>query len=199
MEYETEWKKEEIKWKEDYSLVQKFIAGDSLSGQNLYENLELFLFYYLKKQFKTFSISKEELEDLQLDIICATIRDINKYTGKSKFSTWVIGYARNFVYRKRQQILKEHIRFKRLILSYSETFLDPSILLLKKEKSEMLMQQLKKLEYLTYQIFYLRFFHEKTFHEIATAIDITYAEVLQKYRTGVLVLRELVEPYFKIL
>lgn len=185
-----------VKYLEDYMAVQKFIDGDSTFLEGLYNSLDYFLICYLRKNLLSFQVSYLELEDLRQSIYCATLRDIHKYTGGSRFSTWVIGYARNFVFRKRKELINEQVRYRRFISMYSEDFLDPFLLLLRKENIKLIHEKLECLEEITCKIFYLRFFEEMTFRDIASCIGICYGQVLVKYRVGVISLKEMLASYF---
>jgi len=83
-----------IKYKEDYELVHRYLSGDRDAGERLYANVYPFVLAMIKKYGATKEFTIDEIQDVAQDTFKESINKLTLYNGTSKFSTFVIGIAK---------------------------------------------------------------------------------------------------------
>lgn len=178
------------KWRQDYQLAVDFRSGNQSSGDKLYSEVDSLLFSYLHKRLDSYSVSKEDIQDLKIEIICKTLVDIHKYNGTCKFSTWVLGYANNYIYLKISELMKEQKKMNRLIESYEYFYQDPLNLLIYREYKSYLQKHLLTLDSESYLVIYYHFFEFMSFSEISTIFSQAPSTTYYWYNKGLKFLRQ---------
>ena len=122
-----------IKYKNDYNLVHRYLCGDEEAGRILYADVYIFIRSSIYKLTKTSIFSDEDREDILQDTLMTSIEKLDIYNGTSKFSTFLYGIARNKI--------KERLRSKKLDLDIEEYYddlgvvnKDPLSIIIEKEK-----------------------------------------------------------------
>jgi len=86
---------------EDIELIQNIKNGDKKSENNLYCKYKTFLKNYLRKKNKENFYSEFDIEDDVSEILMRVFCNLHSYDfNKSKFSSWVISIANNYVIDK---------------------------------------------------------------------------------------------------
>ncbi|TGK62059.1 RNA polymerase sigma factor [Leptospira wolffii] len=81
---------------EDWAAIQKVLAGDFESFEQLVLRYESMVYSQAKKAFR----NESEAEDFTQDIFLKAFEGLSTFKGRSKFSTWVFSIARNEIIRK---------------------------------------------------------------------------------------------------
>jgi RNA polymerase sigma-70 factor (ECF subfamily) len=128
----------EIKFKEDYGLVNKYLNGDVQSGKILYANVFQFLRKSIFKDTKSDFFTDEDREDILQTTLERSIQKLYSYNGTSKFSTWIISISKYVIKEKIKEISKirerevdNDINIVDIIDVYNQ---DPLKIILTKEK-----------------------------------------------------------------
>lgn len=132
----------DIKFKEDYDLVDKFIRGDEESGRTLYADVFEFLKKFIYKYTNNDVFTDEDRDDILQNTLERSILILCDYNGSSRFSTWIIGISKNIIKEKLREINRisekevlneDKIDFTDIIDLYNQ---DPLNIIIAKEKIE---------------------------------------------------------------
>lgn len=164
-------------WTEDYQKVQRLIQGDQQAGCELFTNLLPLLEAFIRKYSKPLNLTPEEIADLKNDTILTALLKIETFAKKAKFSTWVLGIAKNKILCERAKKVKETKQILACIHSFSLHQELPLCYVLKKEEYQVLQEAYHQLPDREKIVIYLRFFAYYTEMEIAKSLSISQPEV----------------------
>lgn len=117
--------------------------------------------------------NKELSEEIVQETFLVAVKDINKFEGKCKLSTWLCQIAKNIWYKH----LKKEKRIKQISLSEINEFelAEESFeeRLYEKEEKIQLLKKIQKLDEETRNVIYLRIFGNLEYEEIAQIMNKT--------------------------
>lgn len=153
---------EEIKYLEDYKLVDEYLCGNRESGKKLYEKLfegDVLKKYIYKRTSKSV-LSIEDKEEIFEETLKVSVEKLDKYNGKSEFKNFVIGIAENKCKEKIRKVSNSKIvEFDDTKIEYLDDSyynLDPAVIVIKKEEAEKIKRVLSELPAEDKQIIQLR-------------------------------------------
>ena len=116
------------------------------------------------------------------------VKDINKFEGKSKITTWLCQIAKNIWYKQ----LKKEKRIKKISLSEIENIAVESFeeKLYEKDEKLQLLKKIQKLDKETKKVIYLRIFGNLEYEEIAQIMNRTASWARVVYFRGKQKLKE---------
>lgn len=145
----------------------------------------------LYKYIFCLSGNEELSEEIVQDTFLVAVKDINKFKGKCKMSTWLCSIAKNIWY---QQLRKDKNKKNISIDEVSNSlFLEESIEenLCNKETRMELLKSVQKLDEDTRNVIYLRTFGNLNYEEIAEIMNRTSSWARVTYFRGKQKLREM--------
>ena len=181
----------DITYLEDYKLVSAYIEGDEQSGiilySKLFENrmLEKFIYKYTSKS----NLSIEDKQEILEETLMTSVENLWKYNGKSKFTTFVIGFAQNKCkekIRKQKNIIQLEFDDEQIIdEDYNYYNQDPAIIIMKKEEVEKINTAMSKLKEEDKQIIQLRIINEITAKQISEMTGENIEAIYSRYRRAI--------------
>lgn len=184
----------DIKYKDDYALAHKYLCGDREAGYILYASVFDFVKFFIYSRTKSDNINEEDREDILSETLKTSIETLDRYSGTSKFCTFVIGIANNKIkekIRSKGKIVSKEIHIENEIESidiinlYSK---DPLIILIDKEEREDLRDAINQLSDNHKQVIQLRMNGMKSKEiakmtgQSADAVDSMYARALKSLK-----------------
>ncbi len=156
------------------------------------QNIEEIYNQYSKMLYKyIFCLSgNEELsEEIVQDTFLVAVKDINKFEGKCKISTWLCSIAKNIWYQKLKKD-KKNISIDEVsnILIFEESIEEK---LCEKETKIELLKNIQKLDEDTRNVIYLRTFGNLNYEEIAEIMNKTSSWARVTYFRGKQKLKEM--------
>ena len=159
---------------EDEELVSRIREGDA-------ESLDVLVKAYMPRTFRKVRkvVPAEDAEDVTQDIFLNLVRSIGNFQGRSAFATWfdrIISnriadyYRKKFRYGSRfasEELPPEHEPFQE---ANSSMEIDDLLLSLPQHYREVIL---------------MKTFHNLSFGEIASVLDMTYEAARSRYRRGI--------------
>lgn len=146
--------------------------------EEMYEKYSKIIYKYIFCLTKNHELSEEIVQDTFL----VAVKNINKFEGKSKFSTWLCAIAKNIYYKKinklKDNILLEDIN-KELV---SEQFIEDIIC--EKESKLELIKNIQKLDPQSQKVMYLRIYADLSYEEIGEVLGKTSSWARVTYFRG---------------
>lgn len=180
----------------EFTLAQKACNGDVNALQQLYSaDLIIYLERFIYTLTKCDSFSDEDREDIVQKTLETSMRKLSSFNGESRFSTFVIGFAKNVVFKQRD--LSAKTRRRELSLDqYEEQFssllddatgsenycYDPLKILLKKEEKEEIVRALRSLTKEEQVLLMMREVDRIRVKEIATRMNCSEDAVSSRIR-----------------
>lgn len=132
--------------------------------------------------------NKELSEEIVQEAFLVAVKDINKFEGKSKITTWLCQIAKNIWYKQ----LKKEKRIKKISLSEIENIAVESFeeKLYEKDEKLQLLKKIQKLDKETKKVIYLRIFGNLEYEEIAQIMNRTASWARVVYFRGKQKLKE---------
>lgn len=191
----------QIKYPDDYKLVHQYLCGDKSAGHQLYGEAMPLVEKYVLSQIKGSSLEISDVDDIVMDAMKRSIERLDRYNGSSKFSVFLIGFAKN--------VIKEALRNKNKTVSFEEisddkyentiTLLNqnPLIILLKKETRENIKSAIDNLSPEHKQIIHLRLFNKVPVKTIADLSNESVAAIDSRFRRAIKALRKNLKEFHK--
>ena len=173
-----------IKHRDDYELAHKYLCGDMRAGDTLYAAAFDKVRGYIKNHPNAQTLSKADRDDIFEDAMLTSVTILERYNGKSAFSTFVCGIANNKILEKLKANKREVLKSERIIEISEVThyYDDPPDILIDKELREAVAKAQEMLSPDHRQVIQLRFNGMKA-SEIAQMINSTeYAVNSMFYR-----------------
>ncbi len=136
--------------------------------EKMYEKNSKIIYKYIFCLTKNHELSEEIVQDTFL----VAVKNIDKFEGNSKLSTWLCAIAKNIYYKK----LKKNKKIKNVAIDElnnvtSENFIEDIIC--EKESKLEVIKNIQKLDEETKNVMYLRIYAELTYEEIAKVMGKT--------------------------
>lgn len=180
---------EEIPYKEDYKLADEFLCGNKESGEKLYSEPFKMLGGFIYKFTKNSILEEEDQKEIFNETLYESIDKLDRYNGKSKFTTFVMGIAKNKCREKIRQKSNNKIvafddekLFEETLEIYNRNPLD---ILIEKEKIERINLAMSKISLEDSQILQLRITNNMTAKEISNLTGENIEAIYSRYRRAV--------------
>ncbi len=136
--------------------------------EKMYEKYSKIIYKYIFCLTKNHELSEEIVQDTFL----VAVKNIDKFEGNSKLSTWLCAIAKNIYYKK----LKKNKKIKNVAIDElnnvtSENFIEDIIC--EKESKLEVIKNIQKLDEETKNVMYLRIYAELSYEEIAKVMGKT--------------------------
>lgn len=186
----------------DRATVKEVLNGNPESFQKLMDRYYDIIYYTILKMV----YSKKEAEELTLDVFSKAYQNLNTYSEKYAFSTWLFNIATHrgidHIRRKKANIVsivednKEEAESS-VVLS-SETKQHPDEILIKQQLSGELHSLVEELKPLWKELINMRYFKELSYEEIAAQLDMPMGTIKnQLYRAKQKLYKMAVEKRFE--
>ena len=106
------------KYTKDYDLAQMVLLGNTRAWNTLYNSSYDIVRGYVAKRFINTSTWREPAEDIVSETFKRGYANLSKYQGKSQFSTWVCGIAKNIILETHHKAYKNIELINRISHSY---------------------------------------------------------------------------------
>ena len=166
--------------KSDYALIQFAIKGDQKAYEKLMKRYRDSIYYMLLKMVK----NTDDAEDLTIEAFEKAFKNIEKYSPKYAFSTWLFKIASNncidFI-RKKKGITVSIEKTNDKGESYEPAIIDksptPEAAYIKEQKAQILRDTVKTLKPQYRRLIELRYFKEFSYTEISEELDLPLGTV----------------------
>ena len=188
---------------DDYSLVHRYLTGDDDAGRELYKNAYEPLLSYIKANCKGYGFSYADYEDIAEESMTRSVEKLSTYTGNSKFSTFLCGFAKNIIKevckKKGREVLTDFTDPPEdvdmaLTNALSAYGILPEEYVIKKEGRELLwkiLEQLKGESQDHYDIIQLRLINEWPYAQISQFTGETISALDSRYRRALRALKKI--------
>ncbi|MEW6210638.1 MAG: sigma-70 family RNA polymerase sigma factor [Acidobacteriota bacterium] len=148
---------------EEFRLIERIAVGDRDAFHHLYADYERRLLVYLVRM----TGSRQDAEDLMVEVMMTVWQDAVKFKKKSRLSTWIFGIAHNKAMNAlRKKGHKTFIDIEEAVpLTSSDP--DPHLKQIERENQEKVKTALDQLSVEHREVIELTFYHEKSCAEIA--------------------------------
>ena len=180
--------------------LQLVINGDRIAQEQFYTEHEKLIIKLTRK----FCKNKEEQEDIVQVVMEKIFKGLLIFDHNYKFSTWASKVAINVaIDRKRNRSIEfakslERIDFPKqndgedqYVLEPRESYPDPLMSMMKKEKAKLIRETLSLLNEKDREIITMRFLNELSYKEIALQADISMNTVKVSIHRSILELRDI--------
>jgi len=168
--------------KQDQGLVVKAMNGDQLAYGKLLERYKDSIYFMVLKMVN----NKEDAEDLTIEAFGKAFSNIEKYSPKFAFSTWLFKIAVNncidFIRKKR--IDKSSLDEKRssgdggeYSIDIKSPELDPEETYIKEQRKALANEVVERLPDHYRNLIYMRYFEELSYSEISQSLDLPLGTV----------------------
>ena len=171
------------KAKEDYELVLKAQQGDERAFAELLGRYRDSLYFMLLKMVK----NKDDAEDLTIEAFGKAFKNINSYSPKYAFSTWLFKIASNngIDYLRSRKSTRKNVSIDSTHddsdyysnISLVSSSPNPEENMITKQKEVLLRSVIKKLHPDYRKIIMLRYFKEYSYNEIAAELELPIGTV----------------------
>ena len=191
----------QIKYPDDYKLVHQYLCGDKSAGHKLYGEIMPLVEKYVISQIKVSPLEISDVDDIVMDTMKRSIERLDRYNGSSKFSVFLIGFAKNVIKetlrKKSKETSLEEIsdsKYESIITLYNQ---DPLIILLKKERYESIKSAIDNLSPEHKEIIRLRLFNKLPVKTIAELANESVAAIDSRFRRAIKALRKNLKEFHK--
>jgi len=158
-----------IKYKDDYELVDKYIQGNEEAGRILYAQIYEAVKNFIYNRTNKSPLTESNKEDIIMETFETSIRLLNRYTGESKFLTFVIGIAKNKIreYYKKLKVETENVINNNDEIYMKQLQKNPIDVIVDKEKNELINKAINSLSPEYMQIIRLRSYNNVPYKDIS--------------------------------
>ncbi len=186
----------------DLAAVQKALKGDQKAFDELFNRYHDAIFYMLLRMVN----NRNDAEDLTYEAFGKAFKNIEKYSPKYAFSTWLFKIASNnyidFL-RKRKAILvsiDKQDDTGRNVVELEASVLNPEETFISIQKAKILRREVSKLKERYRTLVELRYFEEYSYDEIAKELDLPIGTVkAQLFRAREMLFKKLKNTGIKTL
>jgi len=168
------------KAKHDYKLVKLAISGDEQSYAELMDRYRDAIYYMLLKMVN----NKNDAEDLTIEAFGKAFKNIEQYTPKYAFSTWLFKIATNncidFIRKQKANLISIDQAEEDEDMSappLHSSNLDPEEDMIKNQRVDLMRDVVDKLKPRYRNLIKLRYFKEYSYEEIAQELDLPLGTV----------------------
>ncbi|TGK11555.1 RNA polymerase sigma factor [Leptospira fletcheri] len=172
----------------DWACIQKVLAGDYDSFEELVLRYETLVYSQARKAFR----NETEAEDFTQDVFLKAFEGLSTFKGRAKFSTWVFSIARNEIIRRYR---KDHPEIEASLEGVSaESSPDSSSTqesnLMEKETNEKIRSLVDKLPELYRKPISLHYFENMSYKDISENLNLKMNTLKSYIFRGKEILRE---------
>lgn len=187
---------------QDLQTVQAAVNGDQKAFDELFKRYHDAIYFMLLKMVN----NKNDAEDLTFEAFGKAFKNIQKYSPKFAFSTWLFKIASNncidFLRKRKTSTISidrdDEEDGKRSIDIETDT-LNPEEDFIKKQKAKLLREEVGKLKERYRQLIELRYFNEYSYEEIAQELKLPIGTVkAQLFRAREMLFKNLKDSEVKI-
>jgi len=166
----------------DFKLVQLAVQGDQKAYAELLSRYKDSIYFMLLKMVN----NRDDAEDLTIEAFGKAFKNLHQYTPDFAFSTWLFKIATNncidFIRRKRKFTFSidksiESDSGQEMQFEIKSTALDPEEGMIKKQKAALMRDVVQKLKPRYKRLVELRYFHERSYEEIADELQLPLGTV----------------------
>lgn len=170
----------------DRQIVREVLDGNANSFQKLMDRYFDIIYYTILKMV----YSKKEAEELTLEVFSKAFQNLNSYSEKYAFSTWLFSIATNrgidYIRRKKANtvaIEEENKEGYESVVLASDSKQQPDELLIKQQKAGELRALVDELKPFWHDLIEMRYYKELSYEEIAAQLEMPMGTVKnQLYR-----------------
>lgn len=165
----------------DWKLVKRALKGEQKAYAELMGRYKESIFFMLLKMIK----NKDDADDLTIEAFGKAFKNLHQYTPDFAFSTWLFKIATNncidFIRRRKEVVSLDRI-YKtpdgdEFSYEPKSAFLNPEEKAIKKQKIQLMQSVVEKLQPRYRTLVELRYFHEKSYEEIAKELELPLGTV----------------------
>ncbi len=166
----------------DFKLVQSAVEGDQKAYAELLSRYKDSIYFMLLKMVN----NRDDAEDLTIEAFGKAFKNLHQYTPDFAFSTWLFKIATNncidFIRRKRKFTFSIDKGFEgdngqEMQFEIKSPMLDPEEKMIKKQKAALMRDVVEKLKPRYKRLVELRYFHERSYEEIADELNLPLGTV----------------------
>jgi RNA polymerase sigma factor (sigma-70 family) len=166
----------------DFKLVQSAVQGDQKAYADLLSRYKDSIYFMLLKMVN----NRDDAEDLTIEAFGKAFKNLHQYTPDFAFSTWLFKIATNncidFIRRKRKFTFSidkgmENDSGQEMQFEIKSPMLDPEEKMIKKQKAALMRDVVEKLKPRYKRLVELRYFHERSYEEIADELNLPLGTV----------------------
>lgn len=166
----------------DFKLVQLAVQGDQKAYAELLSRYKDSIYFMLLKMVN----NRDDAEDLTIEAFGKAFKNLHQYTPDFAFSTWLFKIATNncidFIRRKRKFTFSidrtmESDSGQEMQFEIKSPMLDPEEKMIKKQKAALMRDVVEKLKPRYKRLVELRYFHERSYEEIADELQLPLGTV----------------------
>lgn len=166
----------------DFKLVQQAVQGDQKAYAELLSRYKDSIYFMLLKMVN----NRDDAEDLTIEAFGKAFKNLHQYTPDFAFSTWLFKIATNncidFIRRKRKFTFSidksiESDSGQEMQFEIKSPALDPEEGMIKKQKAALMRDVVQKLKPRYKRLVELRYFHERSYEEIADELQLPLGTV----------------------
>ncbi|MFM8431776.1 MAG: RNA polymerase sigma factor [Bacteroidota bacterium] len=166
----------------DLKLVQAAVKGDQKAYAELLSRYKDSIYFMLLKMVN----NRDDAEDLTIEAFGKAFKSLHQYTPDFAFSTWLFRIATNncidFIRRKRKFTISidkgmENDSGQEMQFEIRSSMLDPEEKMIKKQKAALMRDVVEKLKPRYKRLVELRYFHERSYEEIAEELNLPLGTV----------------------
>ncbi len=170
------------KAKQDYELVKLAIDGNSKAFEELFSRYRDAIYFMLLKMVN----NKIDAEDLTYEAFGKAFRNLEQYSPRFAFSTWLFKIASNncidFLRKKRNNTVSldgndVEENEKTILMTIPSDVLNPEQEYIKAQKAIIMREEVGKLKERYRRLIELRYFNEYSYEEIAEELDLPLGTV----------------------
>ena len=166
----------------DFKLVQLAVQGDQKAYAELLARYKDSIYFMLLKMVN----NRDDAEDLTIEAFGKAFKNLHQYTPDFAFSTWLFKIATNncidFIRRKRKFTFSidkgmENDSGQEMQFELKSPMPDPEEKMIKKQKAALMRDVVEKLKPRYKRLVELRYFHERSYEEIAEELNLPLGTV----------------------
>jgi RNA polymerase sigma-70 factor (ECF subfamily) len=166
----------------DFKLVQLAVQGDQKAYAELLSRYKDSIYFMLLKMVN----NRDDAEDLTIEAFGKAFKNLHQYTPDFAFSTWLFKIATNncidFIRRKRKFTFSidkgmENDSGQEMQFELKSPMPDPEEKMIKKQKAALMRDVVEKLKPRYKRLVELRYFHERSYEEIAEELNLPLGTV----------------------
>ena len=186
----------EINCSKEFLLLDKYLSGDAAAGEELFGSIYPVVRRYVFSQTgKDTYLTESDKEDIVADAMMRAIEKQHLFNGSSKFTSFVIGFAKNIILEARKKTARQASKIISIGDNFSlesiNVFDNPLNVVIEKEQLESIHKALALLPEEQCTVLTLRLFNDMPFKQIAAlagksddAIDSLFRRALRAFKNN---------------